>query len=148
MSRRYTVWEKKVIYCKGPGQLMPLCSLIRVVSGNTVFALKFWTPYLLKFKHPFYYHWMSAKWSRPWSDITFCGIWSGSTLLRPVCPNTFRVNTVYLKLTMLWGDSADNKLIFFIFFLENRIWHFMQIVSKRFCQILFSRKNKKFFPRK
>ena len=32
---------------------------------------------------------------------------------------------------MLWADSADNKLvIFFLFFLENRIWHFMQIVSK------------------
>ena len=31
---------------------------------------------------------------------------------------------------MLWANSADNKLmIFFLFFLENRIWHFMQIVS-------------------
>ena len=35
-----------------------------------------------------------------------------------------------LTLTMLWADSADNKLmIFFLFSLENRIWHFMQIVS-------------------
>ena len=35
-----------------------------------------------------------------------------------------------LTLTMLWADSADDKLmIFFLFFLENRNWHFMQIVS-------------------
>ena len=33
-------------------------------------------------------------------------------------------------LTMLWANSADAKLmVFFLFFLENRIWHFMQIVS-------------------
>ena len=34
-------------------------------------------------------------------------------------------------LTTLWADAADDKLmIFFLFFfLENRIWHFMQIVS-------------------
>ena len=33
-------------------------------------------------------------------------------------------------LTMLWADSADDKLaIFFLFFQENRIWHFMRIVS-------------------
>ena len=32
--------------------------------------------------------------------------------------------------TTLWAYSADNKLvIFFLFFPENRIWHFMQIVS-------------------
>ena len=32
---------------------------------------------------------------------------------------------------MLWAiQSADDKLmIFFLYFLENRIWHFMQIVS-------------------
>ena len=30
---------------------------------------------------------------------------------------------------MLWASLADHKLIFFLFFLENRIWHFMQIVS-------------------
>ena len=35
-----------------------------------------------------------------------------------------------LTLTMLWADSAADKLvIFFLFFLENRTWHFMQIVS-------------------
>ena len=31
------------------------------------------------------------------------------------------------KFTMLWANSAYDKLV--IFFLENRIWHFMQIVS-------------------
>ena len=32
--------------------------------------------------------------------------------------------------TTLWATSADNKLmIFFLFFPENRIWHFMQTVS-------------------
>ena len=40
-------------------------------------------------------------------------------------------------LTMLWADSADNKLIIFsLFFLEKET-----ICMK--CQILFSRKNKK-----
>ena len=62
-----------------------------------------------------------------------------------------------LTITTLWVDSADDKLmIFFLFFLENRIWHFMQIVSvenriwhfmqETICmkyQSLFSRKNKK-----
>ena len=37
---------------------------------------------------------------------------------------------LWLTLTKLWADSADDKfVIFFLFFLENRIWHFMQIVS-------------------
>ena len=31
---------------------------------------------------------------------------------------------------MLWANSADDKLMtFFLFFQENKIWHFMQIVS-------------------
>ena len=35
-----------------------------------------------------------------------------------------------LHLTMLWAYPADDKLmIFFLIFLENRIRHFMQIVS-------------------
>ena len=36
-----------------------------------------------------------------------------------------------LTLTMLWANSADDKLmiIFLLFFLKNSIWHFMQIVS-------------------
>ena len=38
----------------------------------------------------------------------------------------------FLTLTMLWAFSADNKLIvfFFLFFLENSLWHFMQIEKK------------------
>ena len=34
-----------------------------------------------------------------------------------------------LSLSMLWANSADDKLVIvFLFFQENRIWHFMQIV--------------------
>ena len=41
-----------------------------------------------------------------------------------------RVNICFLTFTMLWANSADDKLMkFFLFFLENRIWHFMQIAS-------------------
>ena len=33
-------------------------------------------------------------------------------------------------ITILCADSADDKMvIFFLFFQENRFWHFMQIVS-------------------
>ena len=43
---------------------------------------------------------------------------------------SFEIATVTLTLTMLCANSADDKLmIFFLFFLENRIWHFMQNVS-------------------
>ena len=35
-----------------------------------------------------------------------------------------------VTLTTLWADSSDdNLMIFFLFLLENRIWHFMQIVT-------------------
>ena len=41
-----------------------------------------------------------------------------------------RNHVIALTLTTLWAYSADNKLmIFFLFFPENKIWHFMQIVS-------------------
>ena len=30
---------------------------------------------------------------------------------------------------MLWANSAEDKLMKFLFFLENTMWHFMQIVS-------------------
>ena len=47
---------------------------------------------------------------------------------------------IVLTLTMLWANSVDDKLICFLFSLENRIWHFMQIVSYETicmkCQIL------------
>ena len=40
------------------------------------------------------------------------------------------LNTLNLTLTTLWADSADDKLKwFFYIFLENKIWHLMQIVS-------------------
>ena len=36
-----------------------------------------------------------------------------------------------LTFTTLWANSADDKLmiLFFLFYPENGIWHFMQIVS-------------------
>ena len=40
------------------------------------------------------------------------------------------LNTLTLTLTALWADSTDDKLKwFFYIFLENKIWHLMQIVS-------------------
>ena len=40
------------------------------------------------------------------------------------------LDNIFLTFTTLWAFLADGKLmIFFLFFLENRIWHFMQIVS-------------------
>ena len=40
------------------------------------------------------------------------------------------IQVTYLTFTNLCAFSADKKLmIFFLFFPENRIWHFMQIVS-------------------
>ena len=35
-----------------------------------------------------------------------------------------------LTITTFWANSADDRLmIFFLFSSENRVWHFMQIVS-------------------
>ena len=39
--------------------------------------------------------------------------------------------TLKLLFGMLWANSADNKsMICFLFYSENRTWHFMQIVSE------------------
>ena len=41
-----------------------------------------------------------------------------------------KLMSLNLTLTTLWTDSADDKLVmFFLFLLENRIWHIMQIGS-------------------
>ena len=45
------------------------------------------------FKHG----WMSGKQWRPWSDATYCGIWSGSTLFAQAC--------LSLCLGLLWYDT-------------------------------------------
>ena len=43
---------------------------------------------------------------------------------------TLKLKMYLLTLTALWVNSADDPLIFFfLLFPENRIWHFMQIVS-------------------
>ena len=61
-------------------------------------------------------------------------------------------NGTPLTFTTVWADSADNKLLFFLFSLERRIWPFMQISSSgdnkleticMKCQILFPGENKK-----
>ena len=38
--------------------------------------------------------WTSCKLCRPWSDATFCGIWSGSTQFAKACLPQYRVITV------------------------------------------------------
>ena len=49
-----------------------------------------------------------------------------------------------LTFTTLWAFSADDKLmIFFLFFPENRIRHFIKETICMKCHILFSGKNKK-----
>ena len=40
------------------------------------------------------------------------------------------VNLFLLTFTTLWANSSDDKMtIVFLFFPENRLWHFMQTVS-------------------
>ena len=74
---------------------------------------------------------LEQKWIKPVSG--------GTSTQEVITPLTF---------TTLWAFSADDKMmLFFLFFPENRIWHFMQIVSLETicmkCQILISGKNKK-----
>ena len=47
------------------------------------------------------------------------------------------ITLVPLTFTTIWAISVDDKLVIFfpLFFPENRIWHFMLIVSMK-CQIL------------
>ena len=46
----------------------------------------------------------------------------------------------------LWTNSADDKMmIVFIFFPENRIWHFMQIVSIGDINPFSGKNKKKYF---
>ena len=43
--------------------------------------------------------------------------------------NYFSPNSNIITFAILWTNSADNKFVnFFLFFPENWIWHFMQIV--------------------
>ena len=73
--------------------------------------------------------------------IEFSHVWASLTLssqmpLNNSCPKirnksiSLPVDVCNLTFTTLWAFSADDRLmIFFLFFPENRIWHFMQIVS-------------------
>ena len=78
--------------------------------------------------------WTICKHWRPWSDATFCGIWSGYILFANY---PFRVS----RLKWVKPKTTGISFFFFFFFLyvvgtkinclipENRIWHFMQIVE-------------------
>ena len=83
---------------------------------STLFTLNIGTPYLLNHTcpkiwntcSPFYYLLMCLKYCCmydkqcwPWSDATFCGIWSGSTLFLKVYP---RVSVWILRL--LWYSCS------------------------------------------
>ena len=52
------------------------------------------------------------------------------TLIKnPIMIWVLSLKLCYLIFTTLWANSADDKLMFFLFSLENRLWHFMQTVS-------------------
>ena len=50
---------------------------------------------------------------------------------------------IWLILTNLWANSADNSLMFFLFcFPENRLWHLIQTICI-YCQSIFWEKYEK-----
>ena len=58
------------------------------------------------------------------------------------------IGNLLLTFTILWANSADDKsMMFFLFFSENRVWHFIKLSQMETicmkCQNLFSGKNKK-----
>ena len=70
---------------------------------------------------------LRLRWAKKWpsaSEEIVCSwmpdSWSKMT------DNSSSCDPAQLTFTTLW---ADNKLIIFLFFPENRLWHFMQIVS-------------------
>ena len=86
-----------------------------------------------------------SHWGRP-ILIRLCKHLTESLLGTHVQRYIFWVVVQLLTLCMLRKNfSRQHFEIFLLFFLENRIWHYMQIVSLvcMKCQILFSRKDKK-----
>ena len=68
-----------------------------------------------------------TKQTRPKQDCLFNG--SLPERLRGIPCVLQYGKTQIMTLTMLWANSTDDKLmLFFVFFLKIRIWHFMQIV--------------------
>ena len=71
-------------------------------------------------------------WEKIWKPYYF-QVWSAEFALREIKVKMHVVVHVHnntLTFTTLWAFSADDRLmIFFLFSPENRIWHFMQIVS-------------------
>ena len=104
-----------------------------------------------------------------WTDLlAFWGVWNRSRILNfspdrlffqfsralYILYQTYSppfLQTSISKLSMLWADPADDKLvILFLFFPENRLWHFVQIVSSdnlHEMQSWFSRENKKYISK-
>ena len=62
--------------------------------------------------------------------VTKYGIWKSLPLLFVLECIPFFATLIKLTFTTLWLNSADAKLVvFFLFFSENRLWHFMQTDS-------------------
>ena len=82
-----------------------------------------------------------------------CSQWSVDDVQRIRCRGQYLKEKHHRKITLyhsLWANSADDKLmIFFLLFSENRIWHFMQIVSTgnnlHKCESCFLGKVRKIF---
>ena len=49
-----------------------------------------------------------------------------------ICNMVGKTTWVMINLYQLWTNSADDKLIPFLSFWENRVWYFLQIVYTRF----------------
>ena len=76
-------------------------------------------------------------------DYNFKSTFRGSRAISNLCKHFitkqyYQANNItasyynYCKptsLSIIWADSADDKFIFLLFFSENRIWHFIQIVT-------------------
>ena len=69
------------------------------------------------------YCWMSGKQCRPWADIAFCGIWSGSTLFDQACLSQYLGLFQYLnflvKKSALFGTMNKGPFrTLFILYIE------------------------------
>ena len=69
--------------------------------------------------------WTNGKQCRPWSDATFCGVWSGSSLFAKACLyENFRLNKVF-NIYITRSDCANfTRLFAYIYccFLGLKLW--------------------------
>ena len=81
---------------------------------------------------------MSCKECRPWSDTTFCGIWSGSTLFAQVSLSQYLGLLQYLSLKILCFDNYENCYMY-----NNKKrntnnivwWHLSSALKKLHCKL-------------